>query len=346
VTDLGTPNGTWHDAAATVVNDQGVVAGGWSADTYGYKGFVWQQGTFRAIDGTSEAINGSGTVAGTLPWHYNSAAHRDGTALPYLGGRNGFPGPRSYGHDINSAGTVVGESTVNDGVRGGGAVWFENSAVNVGTLGGMQSSARAINDRDEVVGDSTLANGDTHAFLWRRGRLTDLGTLGGHNSHAVDINNNGQVVGTSVTATGDEHAFRWHHGHITDLGTIRSDTASSALAINDAGQVLVSSNRGVNTPTHGFLWNGGQRRDLGGLGGRDTTPTALNNLGQVAGRAALPNGNTHAFRWSNGAILDLSTPDVTDSEALDLNNTGLVVGRSSIPDSHFHHAFIWRVNRP
>ncbi|WP_235489366.1 hypothetical protein, partial [Frankia sp. AvcI1] len=45
VTDLGLPAGAFLRSNATVVNDQGVVAGGGPDPAYGYHGFIWRQGT-------------------------------------------------------------------------------------------------------------------------------------------------------------------------------------------------------------------------------------------------------------------------------------------------------------
>src|SRR6266545_2475214 len=75
--------------------------------------------------------------------------------------------------------------------------------IDLGALGGTFSDARAINERGQVVGESTTASGEVHAFLWQDGTMSDLGTLGGDRSEAAGINEHGQVVGSSQTASGE-----------------------------------------------------------------------------------------------------------------------------------------------
>src|SRR3954469_17332031 len=82
----------------------------------------------------------------------------------------------------------------------------------LGTLGGNYSWAYGINEQGQVVGFSTTASEEYHAFLWKSGSMTDLGTLGGTFSRAFAINNRGQVVGESETTSGEKHAFLWEHG--------------------------------------------------------------------------------------------------------------------------------------
>ena len=77
----------------------------------------------------------------------------------------------------------------------------EYMTIDLGTLGGSWSSARAINEAGQVVGYSATASGDTRAFLWD-GTMYDLGTLGGDRSMAYRVNAVGQVAGQAATASG------------------------------------------------------------------------------------------------------------------------------------------------
>src|SRR5262245_45113186 len=54
---------------------------------------------------------------------------------------------------------------------------FSYTVTDLGTLGGKGSVACGINSRGQVVGFSSIATGQLHAFLWSHGVMTDLGTL-------------------------------------------------------------------------------------------------------------------------------------------------------------------------
>src|SRR4051812_36728570 len=77
----------------------------------------------------------------------------------------------------------------------------------LGTLGGDDTRATALNENGQVTGQSKTVSGETHVFLWDNGSLRDLGTLGGPNSRAEDINNKGEIVGGAELSYGNMHAF-------------------------------------------------------------------------------------------------------------------------------------------
>jgi len=68
--------------------------------------------------------------------------------------------------------------------------------------------------------------------------------------------------------------------------------------------------------------------DLGTpTGFEESSPTAVNNLGQVAGWADRGDGNCQAFLWENGTITNLNGLSGLSSIACDINNSGVNCGR-------------------
>lgn len=166
--------------------------------------------------------------------------------------------------------------------------------------------------------------------------VTDLGTLRHGSARVHAVNQSGQAVGGSGHPHGaDTHAFFWQkQGGILDLGTLPGGDYSAAFSINQAGQVVGTSNtaRGM----HAFTWSAsGGLRDLGTLpGAQDSAAYAVNNKGEIAGSSG-----GHAVVWSAGALRDLGTLGGDWSEARDVNNFGQVAGVSDT--SRGPHAFLW-----
>jgi len=145
----------------------------------------------------------------------------------------------------------------------------------LGTLGGATSQATAINRLGQVVGDSTTASGQHHAFRTAANSsinlLTDdLATLGGVETYAADINTSGQVVGRSMLGTGIFHGFR---------------TAPNTF-INEATD------------------------DLGTFGGLSSDASGINDFGQVTGGADTSANRLHAYRTAPNHPIDGATLDV------------------------------------
>jgi len=254
--------------------------------------------------------------------------------------------------------------------------------VDLGTFGGPNSSETVefpyINATGMVVGFADTPAADPtnpggflpHAFRWQDGVLTDLGTIpDGLGSFAIWSNNRGQVVGLSGNGLIDPlleapegRGVLWdREGSITDLGTLGGNQ-SLAGAINNRGQIIgVSANTtpdpnslfGWGTETRGFIWKEGIMRDLGTLGGADTSPSFINEKGQVAGISYVnfdppPDPSlcgfpitTHPFLWSEGKMLDLGTLGGTCASTATINNRSQVAGTSNLPGDYVLHPFLW-----
>src|SRR5688500_19902122 len=86
--------------------------------------------------------------------------------------------------------------------------------------------------------------------------------------------------------------------------------------------------------------------DLGNLGQNFAVPTAVNDLGSVAGRSSIPDSQTKAFYWSAGTgMIDLIPPGnpgtVPEGRGYGVTDAGQVAGYIR-PDRHATTlAFIW-----
>jgi probable HAF family extracellular repeat protein len=220
------------------------------------------------------------------------------------------------------------------------------TVTDLGTLGGMNSQATAINIRGQVVGFSTLqGEAITRAFLWEDGVITDLGSLGGTFSKANAINNRGQVVGASeITANAARHAVLFDHHGITDLGAFPGSLVGAAFGINNRGDIFGGSTTEGSSrsgPYHAAQFKDGVGIDLGTLGGPTSFAAGVNNHGQAVGRADLP-GFSRAVIFSDGGITDLGTlPGGTTSFGRAINNRGEVACLSDTAGGAFH-ACLWR----
>lgn len=261
----------------------------------GHKATGWE--AISTIPTFATAINDAGQIAGYTVGMYSRQAMlwRGGTAtaLPAVGG--------DYGGaiSINASGDAVGESSTAGNQASHATLWTNGSAIDLGTLGGgLSSIAWDINDRGDIVGNSTISDdySISRAVLWKNHVAYDLGTFGGadsSSSSAAAINNRGQIVGLSRTVDGKWSAVLWENGTIRDLGTLAGGTGANANDINNAGQIVGQSDN-ANLQGRATLWQGDRIIDLNTRvapipGITLNTAIRINDSGQIL--AQLDNGD-------------------------------------------------------
>ncbi|MDQ3744897.1 MAG: Ig-like domain repeat protein, partial [Acidobacteriota bacterium] len=227
--------------------------------------------------------------------------------------------------------------------------------IDMGTLGGSNATAFALNGFAVAVGDSYNASDDRHAFIWHDdngnhlsdpGEMKDLGTLSGDSlSQAYGINDSSQVVGLSEDINGSEHAFIWSQA--TGMQAIAPSnglTPFRAYAINNDGQI-VGVALTASVAAHAYRLSHGTLTDLGTLGGRNSFANGINEAGLVVGNSdvSASGSSSRAFIWfpDTGNKTDLGTlTGGSNSIAYDINASGDAVGSSEVTGGA-SHAFIW-----
>jgi probable HAF family extracellular repeat protein len=249
--DLGTFGGT--ESVAYDINNAGQIVG-WAKNgaereqAFLYSNSALQNlGTLGGERSYAFGINNAGQITGSaeLSSGLNHAFLFQNNAMQDLGVLGGF---YSYGFGINNAGKIVGYSYQDGELAGTRAVVrpLNGSFTSLGTLGGRDSLARAINDNDQIVGSSAFTpdNGTQHAFLYQNGAMQDLGVLDAAQSYANDINNSGKVVGSlRLTLFGTEYrAFLYDGSQMRNLNTLISQNSgwvlNEAFGINNSNQIV------------------------------------------------------------------------------------------------------------
>jgi len=253
-------------------------------------------------------------------------------------------GTSSGGNSINNRSWVAGYSRLPDNLTRHATLWRNGSLLDLGTLGGPNSSVtwNVKNNEGIIVGISQTADPEplgefwsssafygppynvgyiNLGFVWEQGQMRGLPTFaGGDNGFATGANNFRQTVGWAENDIHDPTCvspqvlqFRpamWGLGppdQIQELPLIPGDTSGAATAINDNGQVV-------------------------GISGI---------CDQAIGRHTAK----HAVLWENGGVTDIgnlgaewwNTPTA-------INQQGDVIGFAGDPafvEGDIVHAFIW-----
>ncbi len=220
-----------------------------------------------------------------------------------------------------------------------------NGAVQLlGTLGGVNSVATALNNRGQVVGWSDTRM-EIHAFIWDPASgMRDLGALGGTQSVATVVNDVGQVFGFCQSEPGrslPREPCYWNPADETATSGIR--LADRSYADMNSQGYIVGKHCFLDSTPHIVLWQDhtGMKRLFPYDPGGDAFGNArfINDMNQVIcaevrlsrrGRYSRRPVRIRHFLWDpqRGRIwLDRYLPRGSGSfEVRDLNNQGCILG--------------------
>ncbi len=286
IQDLGVLPGLSFSAAYGV-NDNGEVVGvsSLTANLFGSSAqpFMYRSGTMIDLDpfnfgvhSGAAGVNNAGWVAGTNSFvgtgSVESFKWRSGAPINLPN----FPGDTcriSYGMGINQGGDVVGYSNPVSNCGDSRAVIYPVSGgiVDLGTLGGANAIAQAVNSNRAVVGFSETAAGQNRATFWQNGTIRNLGTLGGA-SFATGVNDEDVVIGYFLDNRNTQRACVWIGDSMYDLNTMMANGSGwrllIATGINSSGQI-VGQGRNPAGQLRGFVLTPPCRSDFNRDGGVD-----------------------------------------------------------------------------
>jgi probable HAF family extracellular repeat protein len=295
--------------------------------------------SFAGAGSQANALADSGLVAGSSDTAYSSV----GSSFP------------THAVVWNADGTVNADL----GTLAKGDVPADPCTTGVPTVhNNCASAAFGINTSGQVVGVSGTSSGPyatSHAFLWSGGKMTDLGTFtpgttaddpcyGPTNVHsspttygnecfseALAINSSGQVVGgatkvaPSTSGSGaSEFPFLYSGGHMTQIGA-GVTTATSAIAINDSGEILLNN---------GDVFKDGKLIPAPVYGSLPLVATALDSKGDLLGATGATGGySTLIYVAAKGKTVTLDSLVAAGSGwstliGTAINASGQVVGNA------------------
>jgi probable HAF family extracellular repeat protein len=266
ITDLGVLSGGTNSSAA------GVTSHGVATGTSDYldpvngivqRAFLYQNpalsmiGTLGGSQSYGTGINEWNQVTGYATTANDATTHGffyDATSatLRDLGTLIGAGG-NSSAFALNNFGGVGGSSDTGTFDASGNpitdaVIWRVGKTIQINDLGnlpgGIYAQVNALNNFGVATGFSTLASGQSDAFVYFQGKMIDIGTLGGSAAQGLGVNDFGVVVGYSNT-TGDAgiDAFLWTP--LTGMIDLNSRLPAGspwvllqASGINDEGRIV------------------------------------------------------------------------------------------------------------
>jgi hypothetical protein len=226
------------------------------------------------VDGShtgARSLSQNGYVSGNYGFRSRAFRWHDGQGQGLLGFDPSGETYSTYGHEVNSSGTVVGAASNASATVFHASAW--DASYHDLDPTGQNSAVFAVNDNGWMAGAASFG-GPNHAALWRNGQEQDLGLLpgtGAINGWARLVNSAGLVIGYDTRYAGEEQFdYGWYWTDATGMVATPFVVSPSQGDLNDLGEVTVGQ----------WIYRmDGTRRTLPGA----TRLEYLNNVGGVVG---------------------------------------------------------------
>ncbi len=232
-------------------------------------------------------------------------------------------GTATFAYGINESGQITGYSFVRNGLgqTSPAAFVYQNGTLtNVGI--GLASRGLALNNSGTIAGLVQLDPSKRDQGILIGTNPSSQTPVDGldatANSRFLAINSRGDAVGFSGVSGSTIRPVLYTNGTLTDLG-VPNGVSSEAIAINNAGTILIRNMTDPDVALRGYLFRDGTFTDIGHLGGNDTRPAGLNAQGYVVGYSRQADGSVRGFVY---------TPDggMQNLESLFQNNALVTAG--------------------
>jgi uncharacterized membrane protein len=214
--------------------------------------------------------------------------------------------------------------------------------------GGQESfELTDLNNRGQIVGFCTDADGTIRGIVLDHGAFTNIEFPGAVATAALGINDRRQIVG-SYSEVGGADVLTTLRGFLLDDGVFTSidipDASSTDVeGINNRGQMVGRYTDAAGTH-HGFLLDQGRVTTIDVPGATLTVPFKINDRKQIVGlysdtESTLPFvGPVHGFLFDNGEFTRIDFPGALSTQPIGINNRGQIVGAYN--DEAIGHGFL------